>query len=379
MASVYVYGVSGSHSFTWGGLMACPFLYGDSMGIYWDIGPLLSKNGHINFCLSMRGGGKTYGCKKWSIRDYLNTGKQFIYLRRFKDEFLEIKKFFDDIASEFPKADFTVKGGTKGGTFIINGGIAGYFMPLSTQVTRKSVSYPNVNKIIFDEFLLEKSTYHYLPNEPFYFFNIVETVSRLRHGAKLHDQVRAICLGNNTTVVNPYFEYLGINWNPIKRFDIHDYKAGHTTGRIVIENYKNQEFTTLKKDTPLGAIMANTAYGGYAIDGEFYMDDNTFIEPCPSNIPCMICLKYQGTNVYFWFDYENGLVYASSKGRGECKLFYSLTSSDHAPNYMLIQNAKTVPQTRVLVECFNHGCMRFTSPSIKQTCFSIFQALGIKR
>lgn len=61
--------------------------------LYYDFGLTLSKNALINFILSHRGVGKTFGFKKYAINDFLKTGKQFMYVRRFKSELKTIHSF----------------------------------------------------------------------------------------------------------------------------------------------------------------------------------------------------------------------------------------------------------------------------------------------
>ena len=56
------------------------------MSMYYSFDDILSRNGVFNFIIGGRGIGKTYGAKKIAIDTYLETGKQFIYLRRYKSE-----------------------------------------------------------------------------------------------------------------------------------------------------------------------------------------------------------------------------------------------------------------------------------------------------
>ena len=62
--------------------------------MYWDIGKPLSYNALFNFIVGARGTGKTYGFKQWAIKDFLKTGAQFVYVRRYKQEMKDIKNFF---------------------------------------------------------------------------------------------------------------------------------------------------------------------------------------------------------------------------------------------------------------------------------------------
>ena len=51
---------------------------------YYRLGPLLSRNGAINMVLGPRGDGKTFAAKEQAIRNAINRGEEFIYLRRYQ-------------------------------------------------------------------------------------------------------------------------------------------------------------------------------------------------------------------------------------------------------------------------------------------------------
>lgn len=67
----------------------------------------------------------------------------------------------------------------------------------------KSSSYEKVDTIIFDEFLIDKGSYHYLQNEVTQLLDVIETVARLR-------DIRVIFLGNAISITNPYFNYFNL-------------------------------------------------------------------------------------------------------------------------------------------------------------------------
>ena len=83
--------------------------------------------------------------------------------------------------------------------------------------------------LTFDEFLINNNTYHYLENEPIQLMEFIETVGRLR-------DIKVWMLGNNTTIVNPYFDYFGVSvpYNS----DIKTYK----NGLILINYIKNEKY-----------------------------------------------------------------------------------------------------------------------------------------
>ena len=176
--------------------------------MYYSRNDLLSYNALFNFVVGERGTGKTYQFKDWAISDFIKNGNQFVYVRRYKTEFKDIGNFFDDIIKKYPNHKFSVGYGK----FFIDNKIAGFYIPLSVAITKKSVAYPNVNKIGFDEFILEKSSLHYLPNEVNAFLGLYETIARDRNN------VRCLFMANSVTLINPYFLFFVLFFSKSKIF-----------------------------------------------------------------------------------------------------------------------------------------------------------------
>lgn len=82
--------------------------------------------------------------------------------------------FFDQI-----KNDPDLKGHkltNKHNVMMIDDEICGYAMPLSVANILKSSTYENVDTIIFDEFIIDHGTYHYLQNEVIQLLDVLETI-----------------------------------------------------------------------------------------------------------------------------------------------------------------------------------------------------------
>ena len=95
----------------------------------------------------------------------------------------------------------------KGHTIKINGDkvyvdkkLAGYGFAISNAVVLKSSTFPLVDKIIFDEFIIDKGNITYLSNEVDKFLETYETIARMRN-------VKVYFLGNAISIANPYFDY----------------------------------------------------------------------------------------------------------------------------------------------------------------------------
>lgn len=330
--------------------------------MYYSISDLLSHNALFSFVIGERGTGKTFQFKEWAIRDFIKNGNQFVYVRRYKTELKDIGNFFDDITFKFPNHKFEVKGGK----FYLDDKICGFYMSLSTAITKKSVAFPKVTKIGFDEFILEKSTIHYLPNEINAFLGLYETIARDR-------DVRCVFMANSVTILNPYFLFFNINPNRSKRF------SKYKNNEIVVELTDSQEFKKHKRETRFGQIVEGTDFAKYSIENEFIDDNYDFIEPRPKNSYYMATFYFKDSIIGLWCDSKSGLIYASTKFDATYPLKYTLTTDEHKPNMIMLSNANSSSRVRAIRKCYEFGSMRFESLQVKHTMFEIFRTLAIAK
>ena len=325
---------------------------------YWDISRPLSYNALFNFIVGNRGGGKTYGCKKFVIKRFLKYREEFIYMRRYKTEFDDFKKFFDDIAGEFPENEFEVKGKR----CYIDGKLCGYGMVLSTSKIKKSVAYPNVTTIIFDEFIIDKGVYHYLQDEVTQFLESYETVARMRNN------VRVFFLSNAITVTNPYFLYFGVK--------IPYGSDISCKGDILIQVYSNTEFIKAKKNTRFGKIISGTKYEKYSVENEFLRDSKTFIEKKTGNCSFIFSFVYRGQTFGVWRSYSQGKIWVSY----DYDINYSqyvLTKEDMTPNTLLISSLKDSRNFKQFVEQYKNGNVYFENMNIKNMAYEVMRLYSI--
>ena len=333
---------------------------------YWyDKGQLLSYKMFFNMVIGNRGGGKTYGFKTWAIDDFLKTGRQFVWLRRYGTEIeLMRKSFFEDIAQKYPTHKFEIKGNKKAGKFYVDNKIMGFYFALSTSAIAKSSSYPLVDKIIFDEFLIMGNTYKYLTEEVVLLLEFIETIFRNRENDPKAIQPRGVYLaGNNITIANPYFLYFNIK--PFKqRFYIDKVKG------LLVEQYSNKSFIETKKQSHIGKLTAGTAYAEYAIENKSYLDNDKFIAKKPSNASFNCAIDYKGKTYGFWLDYKNGNMYVNMQYDPDSYNRFSLTKEDHSINTFLIKNINNT-YLRNVVWLFRAGCMYFENQQIKSQVYEI--------
>lgn len=307
--------------------------------IYYDLSQLLSYNKFLNISIGARGRGKSYAAKRWAINGWLKNKKQFVYIRRYKTEFNNIKNYFSDIQDRYPDHEFSVNKGS----FLIDKEVAGYYIPLSTSQNNKSSSYPNVDKIIFDEFIIDKGKISYIKGEVQILLDLIETIARTR------DDVRVLMISNAISTINPYFLY----------FNIYPHEGDKVIckDQIVIHIDKNSDFVNFKKQTKFGQLIADTAYGKYSIENEFLRDDKTFIEKMSGRSICWYGLLYNDVTYTVWYNQMSGYVFVTKKELPQGFDLYAITTPDHKPNIVLINHTSSI--FKKLKEAYEYGQIRF--------------------
>ena len=235
---------------------------------YYDFQPLMSRNATFNFIAGARGVGKTYGAKNMGIRNWIKTGEQFIVLRRYRSEIKTTKTFFADIAHTFPEYEFSVNGSE--GQARVKGSKAWeticYFIALSTSGNQKSVAYPNVTLIIFDEFIINKGAVRYLPGEAQMFIEFYSTVDRWK------DKTKVLFLANSVSINNPYFIEYGI------RPDGREFQR-YFKGFIAVHFVNSDEFAGKVLKTKFGSFLQSVTpdYIDYAVYNDFVDNNQNYI------------------------------------------------------------------------------------------------------
>ncbi|MCM1439810.1 MAG: phage DNA encapsidation protein [Roseburia sp.] len=322
--------------------------------IYYDISKILSYNKLFNFIIGPRGNGKSFAAKKLVINNFIKKNKQFVYVRRYKTEMEHLTNFFSDIAMFYPDHTFEVEGKK----FKIDGQLAGYAITLSTSQKEKSTSYPDVDYIIFDEFIIGKGKHVYLKNEVTVFFDLYETIARMR-------DVKAIFISNSVTSMNPYFSYFKI---------VPNMKSKFVRGEEwVCERCDASDYKDVKRNTRFGRLIAGTQYGEYAIENEFLEDNYAFIEKMPPDMHCISVLRYMNKDYTLWYG-DCGYYYISDR-KGESNIKFSLTTSDDMPNYIMLKTYKNHHVFKMLRYAYSIGYMRFENLACKTMFYELINLI----
>lgn len=213
---------------------------------YYSLNEILKRNADYNIIFGERSNGKTYAALEYGLRNYIKTGKQMAYIRRWKEDLrgkrsdtLFAGLVQNGLVEKLTKKEFNE-------VFYVGGRYYlsmydkekkkhypqtepfCYAFCLSEQEHDKSTSYPNITTVVFDEFLTRK---YYLTDEFVLFMNLLSTIIRQRA------DVRVFMLGNTVNQYCPYFAEMGLKHvkaQPQGTIDVYKFGEG---GAVVAVEY----------------------------------------------------------------------------------------------------------------------------------------------
>lgn len=212
---------------------------------YYNLKKILKKNSTYNMIFGERSNGKTYSTLLHGIKEFFNEGKQLGIIRRWKEDIRgqrasaifkalvengEIEKYSK---GEYSGVHYTsgkfypCNYDNRGKAIYSDDNILGYTFALSDTEHNKSISYPRIENIIFDEFLTKGL---YLQDEFVLFMNTLSTIIRLRTNVKI------FMLGNTVNKYCPYFNEMGLEHiSNMKQGDIDLYTYGESKLTVAVE------------------------------------------------------------------------------------------------------------------------------------------------
>lgn len=336
----------------------------DKKDIYYDFGPILSRNGVFNMVVGSRGVGKTYGAKILAVRRSISRGELFIYLRRYKEELSDAaNSFFADIAHEFPNHAFR-RSGKKAQVAAADvpekdrvWRDIGYFLPLSVASNMKSVSFPKVKLIIFDEFIIEKGR-RYLPNEYKAFLNFFNTVDRGQ------DRCRVLFLANSVSIDNPYF--IGLRIRPDQMGEW----ARLNSGFVVCHFPESESFRSSFMASRFGRFIEGSEYAEYAVKSVFEDGHSALVGRKTDSSKYLYSIDTDSGQFSIWMDMITGSFHAQRKLPKQ-EIVYVLDSKRMRENVMLISRAD--PRIKILKNAFRNARMIFDEPSTRNAFLEVFK------
>jgi hypothetical protein len=331
---------------------------------YYNYDKILSFNSMFHFLVGARGLGKTYGAKIKVIQWAIKYGRQFIYLRRFKDELKGARNtFFADVEHNFPDWDFRVNGdqaemaptsteGMKPRPWVV----IGFFVALSQGQSKKSVAYPEVKTIIFDEFIIEKGLTHYLPNEAKVFENFYMTVDRWK------DKTRVFFLANAISITNPYF----LHYN-IRPDQLPEISTSHK-GFIVSHFADSTEFASGVFKTQFGQFIQGTEQAEYAVGNAFTDNHDKLLQLKPPTAKYRFTIETMQGIFSVWIDMDVQRYYMQ-ESRPKQETIYTLIPEKMDDDRTLLEpNNKLLQYLRA---AFSRGRAYFDTPKTRNAFIEI--------
>ena len=179
---------------------------------YWNSENAIESKAQYKIIIGERGNGKSYNIKSYALKRFLSNSEEFIYLRRQKEDIKpsQVESYFSDLnidnLTNGAYQSIVAWGGKIFLSKLDNGVLKrslciGYYMSLSAWEHFKSSQFPNVERIIFEEFTAShklSSNITYLPKESEKLIQLVSTVFRERIG-------EVYLIGNTVDRTCPYF------------------------------------------------------------------------------------------------------------------------------------------------------------------------------
>lgn len=224
---------------------------------YYSLEPIKKTGAPYRLLIGEKANGKSYAVKTEIITNaWQDTENKFILLRRFELETKQnnINAYFQDPPKE---KILEITGGECDGIVAFQGRIyltrwndkkqkaekmrhIGYYMALTSEQHYASGAFPDVNTIVFEEFV---SRTGYLPNEPKKLQYFISTIAR-------HREITIYLIGNSISRVCPYFNEWQLTNIPKQKqgtIEIYKQKTNDGTIDIAVEfcaniGYKNKMF-----------------------------------------------------------------------------------------------------------------------------------------
>lgn len=212
---------------------------------YYSLDNILKKNCVYNVIIGERSNGKTYAVLKYGIEQYFKNGGQIAIIRRWKEDITgkrasdmfsalnyngEVKKASNgeyEGITYYAGKFYVCKYADNGKPLYSDSDCIGYVFALSDTEHNKSISYPRVTTILFDEFLTK---FTYLQDEFVLFMNTISTIIRQRTNVKI------FMLGNTVNKYCPYFAEMGLTHiEKMKQGTIDVYTYGTSELTVAVE------------------------------------------------------------------------------------------------------------------------------------------------
>lgn len=344
------------------------------MNKYYDGTKLLSLkdiNGNkpeIIISTSNRSAGKTTYFNRLLVNRFLKYNEKFCLLYQYQDELRDsAEKFFKDIQGLF-FSSYRMRceqiGNSKMYELFLcsnydeedKGKSCGYAVALNSADKVKKYSHYlcDVERILYDEF--QKENGRYCNDEVGKLISIHTSIARGHY-----NQVRYVptfLIGNNVSLLNPYYVALGIS-DKLKKET--KYLKGDG---FVLEQGFNENASKAQESSAFNRAFKKSQYVKYSAQNVYLNDNNAFITAMRGKNKYICTFKYKGCEYGVKSYDEQGIVYCDKKIDPDFPRKISITTNDHDINYVMLKNNEFLLQQ--LRFFFEQGCFRFYDLECKE-------------
>lgn len=306
--------------------------------------------------------GKTYSLQKILIERSIKYGREIGYIVRNQDELdagIVYNAFAKVMNNEFPELDFIDKNGMvylKKGKEELR--LARGFALRKAQ-SYKKYSFPLVDNLLFDEYMIEKNTpltYITGYNEPRLLLSLYDTIDRREN------RVRCFLLGNTTVYYNPY--HVWDTFAPLFREQAEKGEIKKIANAVF---WRCEEPDFVKEEREKNAfskMIKGSTYGTFADDGE-YEDDITAVVPMPSGARCLFALAFNDMIVSVFRGSSSSGCYWLSSSRDTSKPVYAVRGNDVQAG---VTSFRVSPYYPMFEFMWNNGKVYFADQKTKTIC-----------
>jgi len=244
--------------------------------------------------------------------------------------------------------------------FLLDGNSFAFALSLSNVDALKKYSplFNEVDMCILDEFQKEDGVY--LKNEVGKLESIL--ISIARGGGEQSRPIKVFLLGNNVSMLNPYFVKFDVN----RRFKSNT-KFIRGRGWICEFNYNESASSAIKENALFRAFDSD--YMRTSADNKKLFKEDEFIEKCVGKTKYLFTIKHDGQLWGVREEMATGKVFITDKHESSCKTILVFTSGQHATNTVMV-NRYSFSMIKIR-EAYNLGLLRFSNLNAKNVIYDI--------
>lgn len=343
---------------------------------------LLSYNRPFMMSVGSRSIGKSTGWQIMLLKNYLKTGKLFIYLRRTdKELYATAPTYFDDgvsIIKEQEGSIFDFKYDKQLYWIQRKEGdeweVCGVAVPLNLQhqiKSSKTTYLHRVGWILYDEFILEDSRL-YLGNKESMtsefdkLMSLYKTVDR-GIGKAFRNETKVICLGNNYSYFNPIYIGLGVD-----RYIRTDSSYIAPEGELWCLEQTTEVEATKDIKTSWAYRLSGEQQGASDYDNTAKEAHGCFVERMTGPMQIMFNVKFAGHCMGVYKMQNEGVLYICDKP-GSCKTLCLTVGDQNQVDYMLAVKSGDSEWMKVIKTYFMNGRIRFQTNKCKFDIVNYFK------